>query len=316
MMMEISQENNKEDMVWIHNLPNICRCCEKSFDKDISSFKSGIFYIPSSNEIFLIDEVKQENRYLDTNKILYYCLQCYINTKLPSICSNCGLRTDDMKYKIHSNGREANCVQHNNDGNIILHNEFTPKTTLCNFCSNDLLGKGLAKKKEDEVIILSEIVSRECFICKRYEVDEKIIENKWYRFYSDNEFYSRQYGKGKLISDPLSFDYLPCIICDECFVMINTEPIPEINCDKCNNLYQSVFHSNYLNEDCGLNCSSIVTENGIYCNTGSSFKGENYFWKSGLMPIEFKNIKKICDQCIISLKENSIIELSKYNDLF
>lgn len=99
----------------------------------------------------------------------------------------------------------------------------------------------------------------------------------------------------------LDSSLFPVSICSECISYINLETkIESIVCDLCQ--YETE------QDICGgHSCANYIQDTGVFCGYGSLFDMSRYRWSSGGKPMEYKNIKTVCDQCLRNMIDNNII---------
>jgi hypothetical protein len=83
------------------------------------------------------------------------------------------------------------------------------------------------------------------------------------------------------------------------------EPMSTVSCDSC----KKVFTSFSLQDRQGPGCSCFVQSEGVYGEYGSEHFSSMFLkWKNGEMPPDTNEGDVLCDDCVLELVENNVVE--------
>lgn len=120
---------------------------------------TGVYFIPSTNEWFLVEEVNLDKRKIDSNNVVLYCSKCYIKKSLVMgqrfLCVNCHVYTDDYnmpkiekgKTEIGGNGGIGFFEFTVPFDNLPIHLQCDG--SICQICLIKLYQDGLVKRQDE-----------------------------------------------------------------------------------------------------------------------------------------------------------------------
>lgn len=307
-------------------LTTTCRNCSKNETDN----NKGIYFIPSECQYFKYEQylLSKKNRPIESNKVIYYCNECYIDNTLKTTnvkCLHCNVYSDlrdtikiydniimwkdefdDMDYFIDEDKNTCD------NENLIWINK---KGFLCSACFDYLMMKNIIKK-----IARQPTIDTTCHLCnKNWNPDDKrdypddkylgAIERiyHWNKFFNGNKYRS-SYNRYFRTDIEVKSNQYPVDVCNECVNKMSSRDMVDVKCDVCDKTFESYFGC----FDQADSCCGHINEFRIRCGYGSRYdymgSDEDFVWCNGVMPSKLKNKNNICDDCIDVLLENKIIK--------